>query len=160
MSLIKLAKISKTVGLKGEIKCYPYGNRHLLYKNQKIVIDGINYSIASLREQKGFPIIKLFNIENIEMAQKLVNREIFADKNELNLEEDEYLVSDVIGFDAISEGKVIAKLEDVDTSSFQDLYIFIDSQNKRHYIPGEGPFIKEIDFENKCIYLELIEGLW
>ena len=160
MKLIKIGKIVNTKGLKGEVKIYPYtgykerfeeiGYFHV--ENEKMIIEKVTYL-------KEMPIVRLSGVTTIEQAQKLRNKEIFIESDQLNpLDEDEYLITDLIGLEVRNNLEVIGVVEDVLTHTAQHIYV-IKGKDGEHLIPAVSEFIKEVNIEEGYILVELIEGM-
>ncbi len=155
--MINIAKTVKVIGLKGEIKLYPYSTDSSIREGLNIYIDSKKYTIKSLRYQKRLPVVKLVDINSFEEAEVLINKEIFINKSDVELEEGEYLITDLIGFEVYDGDKLIGVLKDIWTEYTHDIYVVDAGEEK--YIPAVKEFIKQIDLANKKIVVELIEGL-
>ncbi len=155
--MINIAKTVKVIGLKGEIKVYPYSQDSSIREGLTIYMDSKEYTIKFVRYQKKMPVIKLIGIDTYEAAEPLINKEIFIKKEDVELEEGEYLIADLIGFDVYDGDKLLGVLKDIWTEYTHDIYV-VDSGEEK-YIPAVKEFVKEIDLANKRIIVNLIEGL-
>ena len=63
----------------------------------------------------------------------------------------------IIGFNVISNGSSIGSIIDVIENTAQNLFLI--EGEKEFLVPAVEAFIKEIDHQNKIVYLELPEGL-
>ena len=108
---------------------------------------------------KQFVLFELEGINNIDVAEKLKNRVIFADRDDISIDDDAFFLADIIGlpvFDILS-GEKIGTLSDVMNLGASDLYE-IKTENGKKLIPAVDEFIKEVDLE-KGIFVSLIEGM-
>ncbi len=156
--MIAIAKTTKTVGLKGEIKVYPYSQDTSIREGLDIYINKIEYKIKSVRFQKKLPVIKLYGINDVECASKIINNEIFIKKEDISLEENEFLVIDLIGLDVYTNNQKIGIIENVLTEYNNDIYVVKTDENIK-YIPAVKEFVKDVDLVNGKVIVELIEGL-
>ncbi len=156
--MINIAKAVKVIGLKGEIKVYPYSPESSIRVGLTIYIDSKKYTITSMRYQKKLPVIKLLGIDTIEQAEPFINKELFINREDIVLDDGEYLITDLIGFDIYDNQTHIGVLKDIWTEYAHDIYVVDAGEEK--YIPAVKEFVKEIDLANKRIIVNLIEGLW
>ena len=89
----------------------------------------------------------------------LKGRVVFADRDDISIDEDAFFIADIIGLDVIDleSGEKIGTLSDVLNLGASDLYE-INTKNGKKLIPAVPEFIKEIDLE-KGIFVSLIEGM-
>ena len=95
----------------------------------------------------------------MEKALSLKETILYADRNEFDLEDGEYFLTDIIGLDVIDSenGKVYGKVTDVINRGASDIYV-VDTPNGERMIPAVDEFIVEIDM-NSGIKVRTIEGL-
>ncbi len=154
MSKIILGKYVNTHGIKGEIRIksnFKYKDR-VFKVGSKIIINDHEYIIHSYRVHKGYDMVTLDGINDINAIPFNKNTFVYIEK-ELYLSDNDYLDSDLIGFN-VYNSKLKRVVIDI-------LYL---NENKKllktsnGYIPFE--LIKRIDFQNKIIYVEEVSGLW
>ncbi len=171
MEFLKVAKILSTVGLKGEVRVYTtssfkalrYKKNNLLYlvdENNSILKE---LHIASYRNKEGnIDYLTFKEINSIEEAEKIINKELVVYKDNRSLDKDTYYYSDLISLKVLNKetnevlGTIIRIDENTPTIS---LILKLDRNKKEIYIPFNDYFIDSIDLENKRIYLNVIEGL-
>ena len=83
---------------------------------------------------------------------------LFSEKNK-NLPDDVYYVQDLIGLKVLAEDEEIGLLDDVLKTGANDVYSVKTNDGKTAYIPAVKDFIKEINFDEKIIKINLIDGL-
>ena len=151
---MEIGKIVNTVGLKGEVKVYPYIDDFTDIKF--VYVNNNKMEIESIRNKKTVVVIKFKEISNIDEAENLRNSIIELDDEDApELEEGRYYIKDLIGFEVITdEGKVLGKLDDIFNTGANDIY-----QVGEILLPGIDEVIKEIDTENKKITVHIIKGL-
>ena len=151
---MEIGKIVNTVGLKGEVKVYPYIDDFTDIKF--VYVNNNKMEIENIRNKKTVVVIKFKEISNIDEAENLRNSIIELDDEDApELEEGRYYIKDLIGFEVITdEGKVLGKLDDIFNTGANDIY-----QVGKILLPGIDEVIKEIDTENKKITVHIIKGL-
>lgn len=151
---MEIGKIVNTVGLKGEVKVYPYIDDFTDIKF--VYVNNNKMEIENIRNKKTVVVIKFKEISNIDEAENLRNSIIELDDEDApELEEGRYYIKDLIGFEVITdEGKVLGKLDDIFNTGANDIY-----QVGEILLPGVDEVIKEIDTENKKITVHIIKGL-
>ena len=153
MSKIILGKYVNTHGIKGEIRIksdFPYKNKVFKIGN-KIIINNKEYIINSYRTHKGYDMITLLGIEDINMIPFNKNTLVYIQREDY-LNDNEHLDSDLIGF-IVYNSKLEKKVIDISYLNNNKKLLKIDTG----YIPFE--LILDIDFNNKKIKIEEVSGL-
>lgn len=159
MNYINVGKIYTTHGLNGELKV----KSNFKFKNQ-IYIKNMKFyfgdkkelnKLLSYRKQNEFDLLLFENLNDIDKVIKYRGIYLYIDRNDLNLEENSYLNSDLIGFKILFNSKEIGHLKDIfDAGNGNEIMNINDV-----LIPKNNNFIEKIDFNNKTIYLKNVEGL-
>lgn len=154
---IALGKTLKTVGLRGEIKVYPY-DLSLFEEGTEVLLGEDIMILEKLRFQKNMPVIKLSGIDSIEEAEEYLDLEIFRDKDDIELEEDEYYLSDLLGLTVVDENaRVLGVVKDVLQPSSQ--WVYVIEGEKEFLLPAVDEYILSIDMETGMMVVRLIEGI-
>ena len=108
---------------------------------------------------KQFVLMELEGIDSIEKAELLKGTVVFADRDDISIDEDAFFIADLIGLDVIdiATGEKLGTLSDVLNLGASDLYE-IKTPSGKKLIPAVPEFIKEIDLD-KGIFVALIEGM-
>lgn len=154
---IALGKIVKSVGLRGEVKIYPYSSDSSLKAGLHVTCGHDELLVEKLRMQKNMLIARFAGKDRVEDVEGLIGLEIFIDRKDIELEEDQYLVEDLIGCEVFDRGVYVGRLEDVIQNAFQDIYVV--EGERSILIPAVNEFVKEIDLCKRRINVELIEGM-
>ena len=117
-------------------------------------------TVTSASVYKDTVIMTFEGITDIEQAARLKNRVVYADRDDLYLEEGSYFLADIIGLPVIDaeNGKIYGKIESVNTNTPQLLYEVKTESGEIKLLPAVDAFIKEVDLE-KGIFVTPIEGL-
>ena len=99
-------------------------------------------------------------INDIDQAARLKNKTLYADREDLYLEEGSYFLADIIGLPVIDadSGKVYGKVESVNTNTPQLLYEVKADDGEIKLLPAVDAFIKEVKLE-EAIYVTPVPGL-
>jgi 16S rRNA processing protein RimM len=156
MEKIFVGKIINSFGLKGELKVLSSFEmkEKVFMTNNKIYIDEKEYLITSSRFHKGNYLITIDNLNDINLVESFRNKDLFFNKEDLHLNNDNYLLSDLINF-AVYDDKLIGQVTAVSTTKINPLILV----NNQFYIPLNGDFITKIDLKSKRIDIHNLKGL-
>lgn len=152
--LIRVGVIINTFGVKGEVKIYP--DIDYFDELKRVFIDGKEYKIEKLREQKEIIIAKFEGIDDINQIEHLKNSEVMiALEDRPELPEGKHYVGDLLGLEVITEdGQVLGTLDNIYNTGANDIY-----EVGEILLPATDEVIKQIDMENKKIIVHLLKGL-
>ncbi len=164
MEMIKVGKIVGTHGLKGELKVR--GNdavaSDVLVKGNQIVVEHagqqITFTILTKRVHKTNHLVSFDGFQDINAVEKYIGSIVYSKKEDVKLDEDEYLVSDIVGCKIYNGTEYIGDVIDVIDNGRHDILV-VDVAGKKVMIPYVDAFIVEDDVDNNCIKVSLIEGM-
>ena len=122
--------------------------------HNQIIIKDKNYEITGVRFHKNNYLVELNNIKDINDIEYLIGNEVYYAKEDLNLSDEEYLISELVNYKVISNNKEIGIITNYDDNKINPLI----KVNNKFYIPLKG-FYEKIDKLNKKIYVKDISGL-
>lgn len=156
MNKIYVGKIVNTFGIKGELKVVSkFEMADKVFKiNNIIYINNKDYKITNVRFHKNNYLVEIDNIKDINKVEYLINNDVYFNKEDLGLKDNEYLVSELIDYKVISNSKDIGIVTDYDDNKINPLI----KVNNKFYIPLNG-FYEKIDKNNKIIYVKDVSGL-
>ena len=134
-----------------------------LCRFKRLFLDGEEYRVQSARPHKNVVILKLRGIETPEAAQKLVNKILFAAREDFKLDKGTYLIADLIGLkvvDADDESLVYGELTDVSQTGANDVYHIRFADGKTRYIPAIPQVVRETDPEAGIMKIKPLDGLF
>ncbi len=166
-NLISVAKILNFHGVKGEVKAgFSKGREHQIEVLKKVFVkkdnEYIELNVTSVRFHKHFAIIKFKEFNNINEVEIYKGCDIYLSKNEVekSLENDEYLISDLIGMEVFDEdGSAIGVISAVGENLANNLISVKDANNKEHLVPFVKELVPVVDIRNKRVVVNNIEGL-
>lgn len=158
MDLVYVGKIVNTHGIKGELRIRSdFEKKELVFKvGNKIIIDKEEHIIRTYRYHKIFDMITIDEYANINDVLKFVGKNVYVSRSSLKLNDEDYLLSDLIGLSVVFNDTVYGIVKDYSNDLNPLLKIEYD---RNYYIPIKGNYIKNVDLLNKKIVVENIEGL-
>ena len=159
--LIRLGKITAPVGIKGELRVYPYIDMTRFSDIENVMIDGRSYTLVSARMQKDMNVIRLSEVTDRNAAELLRNAEIFVNRSSIKkMPESTYFVEDLVGMTVVTEdGRSVGTLKSVIQNPAQDIYEVCPESGEALMIPAVKEFILSVDIEANVITVKLIEGM-
>ena len=96
---LEAGKIVSVFGIKGEIKVQPWcdGPEFLCGFDTLYYKSGTPVEIERSRVAKNIVVMKVKGVDTVEEAQKLRNRVLYIDRDDVELDEGCYFVQDLIG---------------------------------------------------------------
>ena len=159
---ILFCSFSRTHGLKGEIVAHcdfenPQEFNGTFFIKEKNEITAFPAKITGLLNRNNI-IMKCETINSIEEAQKIINKEIYINKNELpSLDEGEYYACDLIGLEVqnIKNNQKIGVVVDlVDFGSGPNLEVKNLQEKLEYYVFNNST---EVELGSKVIKISLPE---
>ena len=156
---IEAGRIVNTHGVAGEVKIEVWLDSPQFLKSfKRCFIDKREVKLLSARVHKGFLIVKLEGVEDVNAAMALKGRTVFIDRADARLPKGAFFLQDIIGAAVVDEsGSEIGKLVDVMETPASNVYVV--KGEREHLIPAVPEFILSTDADNGIITVHLIEGM-
>ena len=156
---IEAGRIVNTHGVAGEVKIEVWLDSPQFLKSfKRCFIDRREVKLLSARVHKGFLIVKLEGVEDVNAAMALKGRTLFIDRSDARLPKGAFFLQDIIGASVVDEqGNEIGKLADVMETPASNVYVV--KGEREHLIPAVPEFILSTDADNGIITVHLIEGM-
>ena len=156
---IEAGRIVNTHGVAGEVKIEVWLDSPQFLKSfKRCFIDRREVKLLSARVHKGFLIVKLEGVEDVNAAMALKGRTVFIDRADARLPKGAFFLQDIIGAAVVDEsGNEIGKLTDVMETPASNVYVV--KGEREHLIPAVPEFILSTDADNGIITVHLIEGM-
>ena len=160
MEKVYIGKVVSTHGIKGEIRIlsdFPYKDKVFKVGNS-IIIDDKMYEIKSYRIHKNFDMVTFDNFNNINDVLFLMKKNVYFNKDLLELSSSEILDEDLIKFSVVTEDGIKGSITEIFYASPTNkiLRVMLD---KEILIPYNSPMIKNINKDKNEIVIELISGI-
>ena len=161
-NIIKIGKITAAVGIKGEVRVYPYTDTPERFKQaREVLLNGKTVRIQSARVMKNMAVIKLEGVNSRNDAEALQNMEHFIEREKLwKMPEDTYFTADLEGCAVLREdGSRCGVLTRVVANPGHDLYEITRDDGKSFLLPAVKEFVINVDLQAKVVTVHVIEGL-
>ena len=158
-NFIEIGSFVGVHGIKGEVKLKSFTEiPENIFSFKEIFIETYDHPIKLyfVRKFKQIFICKIENVETRSDAENFTGLKLFVSRESLpNLTDDEFYHSDLLGFEVHNLnrenfGKVIS-LEDFGAGLLAE----VKKNKKTFYLPMGKSFLKEIDYEEQQITLDL-----
>lgn len=160
MSDIQIGKIVGTHALKGELKIRSKGNlaQECLVKGNIVLIQGTEFEIQTCRVHKTNFLVSFKGYLDINLVEKYIGSPVYVPEENIEIEEEMYLVRDLLECCVYLDDKLIGSIIDVIDNGRHDVLV-VEINKKKTMIPYVDAFIKSEDIENNRIDINVIEGL-
>ena len=164
MNSILIGKIVNVHGIKGEVKIYTYTDDiKNLSKLKKMYFDKNmqdEHKVLSSKIQNNMLIVKFEGIDDVDVANKLRDTDVYTKKEEIK-QKDTYYIEDLISCEVIKleDESLIGKVAYVFSTGANDVLEIDLGDGKKVYFPMIKDVIKNVDIENKKIFVSVMEGL-
>ena len=147
---ICIGKIVNTHGIKGELRILSdFERKDLVFKPGTILYIGEEKQeevLVTYRPHKEFDMITLKGMNDINEVLKYKGLKVYINRDDLNLKDEEFLITDLIGFKVINDNKEYGIVSDI-------------VETKPYYIPYINEFIKEVNLAKKQIIVDRVGEL-
>ncbi len=164
--LLQVGIITKTHGLRGEVKVFPTTDDVRRFKKLKEVIldtgkEKLTLEIEGVRFFKNLVILKFKGIDNINDIERNIGKSLYVTReNAVKLKKDEYFIADLIGIDVFDEeDKKLGVLKDVIETGANDVYSIELENSQELLLPAIKQCILDVDIENKRMKVHILDGL-
>lgn len=166
---IEVGKVTSTKGLRGELKVQSWCNTpHDLCKFKELFLNSSGceaFIVEKCRTSGDFSaVLKLSGVNSIEKAEGLVNKMLYANREEIALKEGEFLIADLIGVKVVDyddEGVVYGKVVDIIRGGNKsDLYEVLMKNGQKSLIPAVEEIVKSKDVDEGIVRIKPINGLF
>lgn len=159
MNYLCIGKLVNTHGIKGEVRILSrFKRKELVFKKDFKFYIGKNkkeYIVESYRVHKNFDMVIFKDNYNINLIEYLKGSYVYVNKEDIKLEENEFLAIDLIGFSVIIDDKLIGEITDViETNANEVLKL-----SSNIMIPYVKEFILDINKDKKTVLVKNVKGL-
>lgn len=160
MNKLYVGKVVGTHGIKGEIKVYSEIEikDKVFNENTKLYfsIDDKEYTIESVRFHKDNYLVLLKGFYNINDVLFLNKSKVYVNRDDF-LNNDEYVIDDLLGFEVIDNDKVIGVIKDYEVNN--SYATFLVEGDKNFYLPNVENYVTNIDLNGKKVYTKNVGDL-
>ena len=164
--LLQVGALTKTHGVRGEVKVFPMTDDVNRFKKLKETIldtgkEKITLEIESVKFFKQFVILKFKGFDSIESIEKYCGKGIYVTRqNAVKLKKDEYFVADLIDLKVIDENdNSIGKITNVIQTGANDVYEIAMEDGRELLIPAIKECILMVNMEDRIMKIHILDGL-
>lgn len=151
-----VGKIVNTHGIKGELRILSdFELKNKVFKkdiNLYVGSEKRKFTITTYRHHKMFDMVTFKGITNINEVLSLKGLLVYVKRETLNLDNDYYILSDLIGLDVYDKDKKIGTVKDYYLDNGNTLLDVLGK--KEFYIPLKSHYIKRVNLQDKKIITE------
>ena len=163
---IETGKITGTHGIHGEMRVQPWCDTpEDLLQYKTLYLDTAGYErleVVGMRVHKTMVILKAKGIDSIPRAEAFRERVVYLHRDDLNLEEGQYLVADLIGCQVFhtQTGNPLGEITDVSQTGANDVWHIKTLNGSEVLIPAIKQVIVNVDVESGIVKINPIKGLF
>ena len=167
MDWISVGKVTKTHGLKGDLKFHPSMTEAVIAWVKQVRLsrenplqDFTDYHIQSIRGKDAPFIIKFKEVNSIEVASGLAGQTLYVSQDKFpDLPEGEYYWFQIEGLKVYDEGgRYYGSVEEIIRTGSNDVYVVRDDE-KELLLPMIDSVVKIINLEAGELIFHPLEGL-
>jgi len=162
MKYTLIGKLVNTHGLKGEVRIlsdFKYKDR-VFIPEMKIYIgkDKVCETIKTYRHHKIFEMITMDGYNDINEVLKYKGDYVFVNKEDIKLNENEYLDEDIIGLYVYVGERELGTVRKIENHNGNE--ILVVNGEKDYLIPYNFDIIESVDLKKRTILVKDIKGLY
>lgn len=161
--MLLCAEIVNTHGIRGEVKVLAYTDNADFFDGVKLLKtdDGQTLTLQSFRAHKGALIMKFAEMPSINEAENYKGKKLYVDRKDApKPPRGRYFIVDIIGCEVVTDtGRTLGKVTDVLQAGANDVYTVKSADGKEYLIPVIDDVVRNIDIENKQIFITPLKGL-
>jgi len=174
---VRVGKISKAHGIKGEVKVYPYsrdpealaayGFVYLgpVLDDDCLALDEVpptfrRFEVLRCRSQGKFAIVALAGVRSRNDAETCAGLELWVDESLLPAAgEDEFYWHEVVGMRVVTgEGRDLGRVRRLFETGAHDVLV-VGDERREYLIPARQEFIERIDQHERLLVVRPLPGL-
>ncbi len=170
MNKIKVARLGKTVGLRGDLKLHNFSDFPEQFRVGATFFTNNNTTLEICAYAPAKSLVRFCGFETKESAQKLVNAYLYSTEDDsrknCSLQEGEFFWFDIQGCAIKENGELLGVVKEVERIGGQDyLHVKSDSLHVKaglassFLIPYNDHFICNTDIKAKCIDVQNAKAL-
>ena len=162
---LEAARITKPVGLRGEMRAQLYCDTHELLTDFDLYLGKEHKPV---RVTSAAPLkndmckLKIEGVNTVEEAQLLTGKMLYLDREDAELPEDTWFIADLIGlpvYDADS-GQLYGKVDEILQNGPTDVYSIKTGEGKQLFFPAIPEVLIDVDVDRERIVIRPLPGLF
>lgn len=164
--MIAVGRISKSVGIRGEVTVIPLTDDPQRFGRLEKVWIGRDeatseqYTIASVRLARSAVILKLNEIESRTIAETKRGNLVYIDLKDTWIPPaGSYFIHDIVGMEVVTDqGEVVGDIKEVLQMPANDVWV-VTQGKKEILIPAVKEVIVSVDMQRRTVVIHPMEGL-
>lgn len=163
---VSVGKILNFHGVKGEAKVgYSKNQRNFVETLENVYILKDNqylpFTVKSVKFNNKFAIFKFVGIDTVNDIVEFKNSLIFVEEDEIRekLDEDEFLIDELVGMDVLCSDKKVGVVIGVSNNGASDLLSVKSNSGKVSLVPFVKAIVLDVDIKSKTVIVDNIQGL-
>ena len=162
---LEAAKITKPVGLRGEMRAQLYCDTYELLTDFDLYLGKEHKPVrvtAAASLKNGMCRLKIEGVDTVEEAQLLTGKMLYIDREDAELPEDTWFIADLIGlpvYDA-DNGRLYGKIDEILQNGPTDVYSIKTDSGKQLLFPAIPEVLIDVDVDGEKIVIRPLEGLF
>lgn len=151
MEKIYIGYVQGVHGLRGDLKIKNrFENPDAVFKNgNTIYLDDGKHIITNSKFYKGFYLVTIDNLKDINKVEKYIGSEVYFDREDLHLQVGEFILDDLYSCKIDCDGENLGCVKEIfDNGIYKILVIDYD---KEYMIPFIDEYIESVEIENHTI---------
>lgn len=161
---LEVGKIVGTHGLKGDLRVDIWCDTLEFFCSfNTLYFDNGKKSVSvKSKPHKRIALVKIKGIDTVEQADELRGKILYINRDDAQLEEEEYFIQDIIGLSVINEEtkEKYGLVTDVFKTGANDVYEIKDSENKTFLIPVIDDVVIKTDVLGGVVLIKPMKGLF
>ena len=163
---LEIGKITSPHGVRGEVKLEVWSDSpESLLKVKKVSYNANGeglIKVESSRPHKGRLLLKLEGINDMDAANALRSKVLYAHRDSILKSKDSFFINDLIGLEVTDVDTSVSygKLTDVIETGANDVYVVTDEKGKQRLVPAIKQVVIETDLEGSVMKIRPLEGLF
>ena len=159
MNRLYIGKIVNTHGIKGELRIkdnLTTKQRNEIFKiGSNLIIDDKTYKITSYRVHKDYDMVTFEGLNDINQVLFLKGKKVYKSKNEINLNNEDVLDSELITYKVKTTDNLEGSILDLEETGNNYKIIRLLINNNEVLIPYHKDFVK-VDSNKKEVIVKLL----
>lgn len=163
---VSVGKILNFHGVRGEAKVgYSKNQQDFLLSLERVFVlfnnEYIPLNIKTLRFNNKFALIKFEGIDTVNDIVKYKGCLLFVQEQTIreNLDDDEFLIDELVGMDVIAEEKTVGVVVGVSNNGQSDFLSVKTPSKKVSLVPFVKAIVLNVDIKKKIVEIDNIPGL-
>lgn len=162
---LETGKIVGTHGVKGMVRVQPWCDDGEFLTRFKYVYtdsEGKNkLKVITAKPHGNVVLMAISGVNSIEDAEKLRGKVIFIDRNDVELPEGRYFISDIIGCSVsdADSGQILGTLVDVTETGANDVW-HVENNGKEYLVPAIADVIADVKPEENLVVIRPLKGIF